>query len=122
MALDTRYGEARHAGQSFPVFSSAAPQGLLQQASMAHDTRSFNGVPRPMPDGLPTTRPRGGEQGGATLLEAGPPREQSCVEAVMDYLEGPLVGNFEFMFVDEEGAPEVAGPPNHLDDKVDSDQ
>jgi hypothetical protein len=25
----------------------------------------------------------------------------------MDYLEGPLVGNFAFMFVDEEGAPEV---------------
>jgi len=40
-------------------------------------------------------------------LATAPPREQSVVEAVMDYLEGPLVGNFEFMFVDEEGAPEV---------------
>mmetsp|Transcript_10835 Transcript_10835/g.26269 ORF Transcript_10835/g.26269 Transcript_10835/m.26269 type:complete len:219 (-) Transcript_10835:223-879(-) len=29
-----------------------------------------------------------------------------CVEAVMDYLDGPLAGNFDFMFADEEvGAP-----------------
>jgi len=121
MARDPRsYGAARHAGPSSPVFSSAAPQGLLQQASMAHDTRSFHGGA--MPDGLPTTRPRGG---GATLLGAGaprerscveavapprerscvvgPPRERSCVEAVMDYLDGPLAGDFDFMFSDEEG-------------------
>jgi hypothetical protein len=26
----------------------------------------------------------------------------------MDHLEGPLVGSFEFMFVDGEGAPEVS--------------
>ena len=28
----------------------------------------------------------GGEQGGATPPEEGPPQERSCVEAVMDYL------------------------------------
>ena len=84
MALDTRsYGEARHPGPSFPGFYSAAPQGLLQQASMALP-RSFSAP-----------------------INTAPPREQSCVQAVMDYLEGPLVGNFEFMFVDEEGAPEA---------------
>ena len=74
---------------------------------MARDTRSFVGVPRPMPEGLPTTWPRGGEQGGATVLEAGPPRERSCMAAVMDYLDGPLAGNFEVIFADEEGSPEV---------------
>ena len=108
MALDTRsYGEARHAGPSFPFFPSAAPQGLHQQTSMAHDSRSFLGVPMAMPEGLPATRPRGGEQGGAPSLGAGPPRERSCAEAVMDYLDGPLAGNFDFMFSDEGELPEV---------------
>jgi hypothetical protein len=84
--------------------SSSAPEGQLQQASMALDTgRVFIGVPQPMPDGLPTTGPCGGEQVGAMPLEAGPPRErscverscveQSCVEAVMDYLDGPSVSS-----------------------------
>jgi hypothetical protein len=27
--------------------------------------------------------------------------------AVMDYLDGPLTGNFEVMFADDEGSPEV---------------
>ncbi|KAJ1479482.1 hypothetical protein T484DRAFT_1902737 [Baffinella frigidus] len=40
----------------------------------------------PMPEDLPTTGGCGLEQGGATPLEAGPPRERSCVEAVMEYL------------------------------------
>jgi hypothetical protein len=72
----TRYSTAsRHAGPAFPSFSRAAPQGRFQEVSMARDTRSFVGVPRPTPEGLPTTWPRGGEQGGATLLKAGPPRE-----------------------------------------------
>ena len=162
--LDTRsYGETRHAQLAFPAFSSAAPQGLLQQASMALDTRSFSGVPLPLPqssvcrasgvrlahgpaavglgadgigpEGLPTTRPCGGEQGGATPLETegawaqrgredmgtawkgtlsrtaaetGPPQERPCVEAVLDYLEGPLAGDFDFMFADEEGRPPQA--------------
>ena len=44
-------------------------------------------TPLPMPEGLPTTRPCGGEQGGATPLETGSPRERSCVEAVMEYLD-----------------------------------
>jgi len=57
-----------------------------------------------MPEGLPTTRPCGG---GASSLEAGRPRERSCVdkrscvEAVMDYLDGPLTANFDFMFDEE---------------------
>jgi hypothetical protein len=102
------------------VFSSAAPQGLLKQTSMALDTQSHGaaqharpplqlktfashnapsyadafkrgrvviGVPLPMPDGQPITRPNGREQAGTTLPEAGPPREQSCTEAVMEYLD-----------------------------------
>jgi hypothetical protein len=104
MALDTRsYDEARRAAPLVPVFALAAPQGLLQQASMARDARSFVGVSLP-----PTSAgmPLGGAQGGTLRFEPGPPRELSCVEAVMDYLEGPLVGNFE-TFVDEEGSPEV---------------
>ena len=52
---------------------------------MAFDTRSFNAP-----------------------LDTAPPRGLSCIDAVMDYLEGPLVGNFELMFVDEEGVPEVS--------------
>ena len=96
------------------AFSSAAPQGLLQQASMALGTRSHGearhagpafqlktfapsyidaftqgrvviGVPLPTPEGLPTTGACGMAQGGAT--EVGPPREKSCTEAVMEYLD-----------------------------------
>ena len=104
------------------VFSSAAPQGLLQLASMALDMRSDGrafklktfaplaaqsysdsltrgslliGVP--IPEGQPTSGPCGGKQGGATPLETGLSRqqscaeqscvEQSCAEAVMAHLE-----------------------------------
>jgi hypothetical protein len=35
-----------------------------------------------------------------------PPTEQSCLEAVMAYLDGPLAGNFDFMFEDEEAGCE----------------
>ena len=45
------------------------------------------GVPLPMQEGLPTTLLCGGEQGGATPLETKSPRERSCVEAVMEYLD-----------------------------------
>jgi hypothetical protein len=120
------------------VFSSAAPEGLLQQASMALDTRScgearhagpafqhktfapldappcIDSLSRggicigvPMPECLARTGPCGWEQGGATPLEEGPPRERSCVEAVMDYLDGPIVGDFDFMFAEEEGGAAV---------------
>ena len=75
----------RHAGPTFPVVSSASPEGLLLLASMAVGARSCS---------APLDRP--------------PPRELSCIEAVMDHLEGPLVGSFEFMFVDGERAPEVS--------------
>ena len=81
----------------------SSPTGLLQQAL---DTRSCGeaghaGPPRE------TFAPLG-EQGGEG---AGPLREQSCVEAVMEYLEGterfgclgPLAGNFDFMFAELDG-------------------
>jgi hypothetical protein len=120
MAHDTRsFGEARHAGPAFPAFSRAAPQGLLQQASIACDTRSFCGVPLPVPHGLATTRARGGEQGSATPLETRPPPERSCVEAVLDYLEGPLATeDFDFMFVDEAGRVPQVGAVLDADDLV----
>ena len=35
--------------------------------------------------------------------------EQSCLEAVMAYLDGPLAGNFDFMFEDEEAGCEFVG-------------
>jgi len=138
------------------VISSAAPEGLLQQASVALDTRSCGetrhagpafqhktlsidslegsiciGVP--MPEDQPTTGPygalpptaphqcpaphheRGGTAGGGLCggeqgsAEAGPPRERSCIEAVMAYLDGPLAGNFDFMFADEEWCAEIVG-------------
>ena len=127
------------------VVSSAAPQGLVQQASMALDTRSF-GEPRhagpaffqrktfatldapsyidsltrgsicigvkeecggeqggsaPLGGGGGEQSGRGG--GGRNILEAAPPLDRPCVEAVMDYLDGPLVGNFDFMFADDAG-------------------
>ena len=50
------------------------------------------------------TGARSWEQGGVTPLEAGPLREQSCVAAVMEYLDGPLAKNFDFMFTDEAGS------------------
>ena len=89
--------------------SSAAPEGLLQQASAALDTR-FCGEARyagpgfqhktiapsyidslrsstyigvPIPEAQPTTGPCGP---GAMPLEAGQPQEKSCGDAVMEYL------------------------------------
>jgi len=61
----------------------------LHQAKRAGTVSSTSpiGAPLPMPQGLSTTRPRGGEQGGATPLETGSPRERWCVEAVMEYLD-----------------------------------
>ena len=50
----------------------------------------------------PTTWPHFAEQGAATRPEAGSPGERSCVEAVMDYLEGPFACDFDFMFAEEE--------------------
>mmetsp|Transcript_32438 Transcript_32438/g.74090 ORF Transcript_32438/g.74090 Transcript_32438/m.74090 type:complete len:276 (+) Transcript_32438:187-1014(+) len=79
------------------VFSSAAPEGLLQQSSMALDTRSSG-----------EARSAGPAFQHKTFAPPDAPsyREQSCVEAVMEYLDGPLAENFDFMFADEEvGAP-----------------
>jgi hypothetical protein len=110
----------RDPGPSGAIFSSAAPQGLLQLASIALDTRSCGearsaglafthktfaplaaqsysdsltrgsictGVP--IPEGRPTPGACGGKQGdvGQSSVETGPPREISCVEAVMEHLE-----------------------------------
>jgi hypothetical protein len=40
------------------------------------------------------------------LVPAVETREQSCLEAVLAYLDGPLAGNFDFMFQDEEAGCE----------------
>ena len=93
-------------------FSSAAPQDLPQKAAMAFDT-PFMGVPMTGPsplwhDGSRAWRDTSSagfpfssiassssnvgassepQRDCATPLETGPPRERSCVEAVMDYLD-----------------------------------
>jgi len=119
------------------VFSSAAPvslASLLQQASMALDTRSCDEAGHTGPAfqhksfatfdapsyidsltrgltsiGVPKALPCSTSGGpkrvspGSGRPEEGQPRERPCVEAVMDYLDGPLVGDFDFMFADEAG-------------------
>ena len=68
-ALDTRScGEARYAGPVFPHKIFDAPSHI--DAS----TRGSISIGMPKPE-------------GAAPREAGPPRERSCVEAVMDYLD-----------------------------------
>jgi len=117
MALDTRsYCQSRHAGpETFapldaPSYPGAGYDGSHQGAGGASMRgRAFTGVPlpmpdQPMPDALPTTGPWGvgavplgdgpaSGQGAWRLATeratTGPPRERSCVDAVMDYLDGP---------------------------------
>jgi hypothetical protein len=105
MALDTRaYVEARHSDSALPFFSSSAPSMDTRSYDAArHAGSSFPGFPNAAPQGLEMAHPRS----FSAPIDTAPPREVSCVEAVMDYLEGPLVGDFESVFVDEEGAPEV---------------
>ena len=87
IALDTRsYGEARHAGPAFQL-NTFAPVDAPSYIDTLTGGRLSTGMPLPIPEGLPTTRPCGGEQRGATPLEAGPPGQRSCVEAVMEYLD-----------------------------------
>ena len=43
-----------------------------------------------------------GPPGGWARLFGEDKHDLSCVEAVMDYIDGPLAKNFDFMFVDEE--------------------
>ena len=89
-ALDTRScGEARYAGAAFQRKALAPPYIDSLGASIC--------IGVPMPESHPATGPGGGElpwreagapnhldgKGGA---EAGPPREKSCGEAVMEYL------------------------------------
>jgi hypothetical protein len=99
MALDTRsYGEARHAG---PAFQHKTFVPLDAPSCIDSLSRGCICIGVPLPECLTGTGPCGWEQGGDTPLEEGPPRERSCVEAVMEYLEGPLGGDFDFIFADE---------------------
>jgi len=77
---------ARHAGPAF-LLKTFAPHDTQSCIDPFTGDRVSIGAPLPMPEGLLTTRPCGGEQGGATPLETGVSRERSCVEAVMDYLD-----------------------------------
>jgi len=87
MALVTQsYGEARDAGPAFQL-KTFAPHDAPSYIDAFTKGRVSIGVPLPMPEGLPTARLCGGQQGGATPLETGSPRERSCVEAVMEYLD-----------------------------------
>jgi len=109
MALDTRsLGEAsEHLRSSSNVRASSfqrktfAPHDAPSYIDAFTRGRVVNGVPLPMPEGRPTTGACGMAQGaqgylahkkqhppgGATPLEAGPPGEKSCTEAVMEYLD-----------------------------------
>ena len=78
---------------------------VAASSSNALDTRSWgdkrtHSVPALEPKTstpLDAARPR----------EAGPPGQWSCLEAVMDYLDGPFALDFDFMFADEDGGCEV---------------
>jgi len=86
-ALVTRsYGEARDTGPAFQLktFAPHDPPSYIE--AFTKGLVSVGGVPLPMPEGLPTTQLCGGGRPGATL-ETGSPRERSCVEAVMAYLD-----------------------------------
>ena len=85
-------------------FSSDASSNSTAKAVSVFSSASGIAIGVPI---SPMTWPCGAEQGGATPPEAGPPGERSCVEAVMDYLEGPFACNFDFMFADEEEDCEV---------------
>ena len=74
----------------------AAPEGLLQPASMALDTRSYGEARRAWPTSFPqdfqhsTFPPLDAPMNiGSVPFEAGPPRKRSCIEAVTEYLDGP---------------------------------
>jgi hypothetical protein len=95
-------------------FSSNASSNSTVKAVPVFSSASCIAIGVPI---QPTTGGCGKEQGAATSLEVGSPTgdtyslgspgEQSCVEAVMDYLEGPFAFDFDFMFADEEGVCEV---------------
>ena len=101
-----------HGGSSslgFPVSSDASSSSNVRASSFQLKTFAPNdapsyidtftrgrvviGAPLPTPEGvapvvgMPTTEACGMAQGGATPLEAGPPGEKSCSEAVMEYLD-----------------------------------
>jgi len=80
----------------YAAHEPAAPEGLLQQASMALDTRSYGEARLAWPTCLPqdfelrTFPPLDAPSSiGSVPLEAGPPRKRSCIEAVTEYLDGP---------------------------------
>ena len=81
-ALDTRsWGENRHAAPAFEHKTLAPLDGAMPREA--------------------------GRSCVEAALDVGPPGEWSCVEAVMDYLDGPFALDFDFMFADEEGACEL---------------
>ena len=87
MALDTRfYDEARHDAPAFQLKTFAPHDAPSYIKAFARGCVVIR-VPLPTPEGLPTTGACGMAQGGATPLDAGPLREKSCVEAVMEYLD-----------------------------------
>ena len=87
MALDTRsYDEARHAAPAFQL-KTFAPHDAPSYIDAFTRSRVVIRVPLPTPEGLPTAEACGMAQGETTPLDAGPPREKSCVEAVMEYLD-----------------------------------
>ena len=113
MPLDTRcYGEARPAGPAFDHFAplqlkTFAPLDAPSYVDTSTRGRVVIGVPLPCPSPVwSDTSPSPSEplssfasssshvkasselhRDRATPLETGPPREPSCVEAVMDYLD-----------------------------------
>ena len=93
-AFDTRpWGEAENAGPSVQhKMEVAAP-------SYIDSLRGSLCIGMPVPACQPPAGSCGGQHGGTAPPEA----ERSCIEAIMDYLDGPLASNFDFMFSDEEG-------------------
>jgi hypothetical protein len=89
MASDMQtYGEARHAG---PVLQSYLGAGGSLMGGPA-----LTGVPLPTLEGLPTPGAWGGGGAGPhqrPYYRGTSPQERPCIEAVMDYLEGPSVSS-----------------------------
>ena len=80
--------QGRRSNVEVPIALRNAQNGdVIAVLVFCQPAGSTRQTPLPMPQGLPTTRPCGGELGGATPLETGSPRERSCVEAVMEYLD-----------------------------------
>jgi hypothetical protein len=80
------YVEARHVRPTFQLKTSA-PYTAPSYVGTFTRGRVVIGVPLPTPEDLPPTRRCDREQSDGMPLVVGPPMEQSCVEAVMEYLD-----------------------------------